>query len=111
MVRGLNHKQYLMAMYHRMWCKQALVSMKKGEPVTPYRIFVSGPGGVGKSHIIRLVQSDTIMLLRLSGLIEPADVTVLLSAFTGVAAFNTGGVNIACCSPSWMQQISGIPTT
>ena len=59
-----------MVMCHRMWCKQAVIAMKKGEAITPYELFISGPGGVGKSHIIRIIQSDTIKLLRLSGMIE-----------------------------------------
>ena len=53
-------------------------------------VFLSGPGGVGKSHLIKLIHSDTIKLLRLSGRIEPGQVTVLLTAPTGVAAFNIG---------------------
>ena len=51
--------------------------MKDGRPIVPYRVFLSGPGGVGKSHVIKLIHSDTIKLLRLSGRIEPGQVTVL----------------------------------
>ena len=47
---------------------------------------------MGKSHVIRLIHSDTITLLRLSVCIEPAEVTVLFTAPTGVAAFNIGGM-------------------
>ena len=60
----------------------------------PYRVFLSGPGGVGKSHVIRLIHSDTLKLLRLSGTLEPDDVTVLLTAPTGVAAFNINGMTL-----------------
>ena len=55
---------------------------------------MSGPGGVGKSHIIRLIHSDTIKLLRLSGIIEPDDVIILLTAPTGVAAFIISGMTL-----------------
>ena len=55
---------------------------------------MSGPGGVGKSHVIRLIQSDTIKLLKLSGMFEPGDVIVLLTAPTGVAAFNISGMTL-----------------
>ena len=65
--------------------------MKTGTPVKPYRVFLSGPGDVGKSHVIRLIQSDTIKLLKLSGMFEPGDVIVLL---TGVAAFNISGMTL-----------------
>ena len=87
LLRGLNTKQKQIVMFHRNWCKQAVVALKQGKPVEPYRVFVSGPGGVGKSHVIKMIHSDTIRLLRLSGTIEPDDVIVLLTAPTGVAAF------------------------
>ena len=57
-------------------------------------MFLSGPGGVGKSHVIKLVKSDTIKLLKLSGIFEPDDVIVLLTAPTGVAAFNINGMTL-----------------
>ena len=55
---------------------------------------MSGPGGVGKTHVIKLIHSDTVKLLRLSGTIEPDDVTVLLTAPTGAAAFIIGGMTL-----------------
>ena len=93
-MRGLNSKQRAMIMYHRHWCKQAVVAMKNGEHVKPYRVFLSGPGGVGKSHVITLIQSDTIRLIKQSGLVESDDVLVLLTAPTGVAAFNVNGMTL-----------------
>ena len=46
------------------------------------RVFLSGPGGVGKLHIIRLIHSDTVKFLKLSDTFEADDVltapTVLL---------------------------------
>ena len=45
---------------------------------------MSDPGGVGKSHVIRLIHSDTVTLPILSGVIEPGDVTVLLTVPTGI---------------------------
>ena len=59
--RGLNPKQRQVVASHR---KDAIIAMRKGEPVKPYRVFLS-PGGVGKSHVISLVHNDTIKLLRL----------------------------------------------
>ena len=49
---------------------------------------------MGKSHVIRLIQSDTIRLIRQSGSVEPDDVLVLLTAPTGVAAFNVNGMTL-----------------
>ena len=35
------------------WCKKAILALKQGKPIEPYRVFLSGPGGVGKSHVIQ----------------------------------------------------------
>ena len=94
LVRGLNVKQRAIVMFHRNWCKMAIRALKEGKSIKPYCVFLSGPGGVGKSHVIRLIHSDTLKLLRLSGTIEPDDVTVLLTAPTGVAAFNINGMTL-----------------
>ena len=95
MLQQLNNKQReFNIMYHRNWCKSAVAALQNGQNVKPYKVFLSGPGGVGKSHVIRLVQSDTIRILKLSGVFEPDDVIVLLTAPTGVAAFNIGGMTL-----------------
>ena len=54
-LRNLNNKQRQVVMFHRAWCKKALVAMKSSQQVEPYRVFLSGPGGVGKSHVISLI--------------------------------------------------------
>ena len=59
-----------------------------------HHVFLSGPGGVGKSHVIKLIHSDTLKLLKLSGVFEPDDVIALLTAPTGVAAFNISGMTL-----------------
>ena len=75
-IRELNDQQRAIVMFHRDWCKKAVLALKEGRP---YHVFLSGPGpgGVGKSHVIK---SDTLKLLRLSGTFEPDDVIVLLTA-------------------------------
>ena len=82
MLRELNTKQRAIVTFHRMWCKKTVLVLKDGKPIEPYRVFLSGPGGVGKSHVIKLIHSDTLKLLKLSGTIQPDDVTVLLTAPT-----------------------------
>ena len=52
LMRGLNIKQRQAVNFHRRWCKDTVVAMKKREPIKPYRVFLSGPGGVGKSYVI-----------------------------------------------------------
>ena len=59
LMRGLNIKQRQAVNFHRRWCKEAVVAMKKGEPIKPYRVFLSGPGGVGKSYVISLIHRHT----------------------------------------------------
>ena len=54
-MRGLNEQQRSIVMFHRDWCKKAVLALKQSKPVEPYRVFLSGPGGVGKSHVIKLV--------------------------------------------------------
>ena len=54
-MRGLNDEQRSIVMFHRDWCRKAILSLKEGRPVEPYHVFLSGPGGVGKSHVIKLV--------------------------------------------------------
>ena len=93
-IRGLNNKQRQVVIFHRRWCKSAIIALKSGQQVNPYRVFLSGPGGVGKSHVISLIHNDTVKLLRLSGQVQPDDVTVLLTAPTGVAAFNIQGMTL-----------------
>lgn len=80
LLRGLNTKQRQIVTFHRNWCKKAVIALKQNKPIEPYHVFVSGPGGVGKSIVIKLIHSDTIRFLKLSGTIEPDDVTVLLTA-------------------------------
>ena len=44
--------------------------------------------------MIKLIHSDTLKFLKLSGTFEPDDVIVLLTAPTGVAAFNINGMTL-----------------
>lgn len=57
-------------------------------------MFLSGPGGVGKSYVIKMIHHDTKTLLRLSPNIGIDDVPISLTASTGVAAFNIDGITV-----------------
>ena len=93
-LKELNDQQRSIVMFHCDWCRKAVITLKEGKPVEPYHVFLSGPGGVGKAHVIELIHSGTLKLLKLSGTFEPDDVTVLLTAPTGVAAFNINGMTL-----------------
>ena len=47
-IRELNDQQKSILMFHRDWCKKAVLALKQNKPVKPYHVFLSGPGGVGK---------------------------------------------------------------
>ena len=69
-LRRLNTKQRQVVMFHQAWCKKALAALKNGKDIEPYRVFLSGPGGVGKSHVISLIRNDTVKFFRLSGYVN-----------------------------------------
>ena len=113
MMRGLNKKQRQIVMYNRRWCTNAIQTWKENKHIPPYRIFLSGPGGVGKSHVIKLIQHDMRRLLTLSKQLRPTDVTALVTAPTGVAAFNVDGMTIhsALLLRTTGSQVNGTPLT
>ena len=90
----LNNKQKEMVMYHRNWCKETVSALKNNTPVKPYCLFLSGAGGVGKSFVVKMIHTDTIRLLRCAQQVKPDDVPILLTAATGVAAYNINGITI-----------------
>ena len=45
-------------MYNRTWCKGYINAVRHGENQKGYRIFLSGPGGTDKSHVVHLIQRD-----------------------------------------------------
>lgn len=95
MMRSLNEKQMQLVMFHRKWCKDAIFALKHDQPLRQYTVFLSGPGGVGKSHVIKFVHYETMKLLKaLSGHFEPDELAVLLTAFTGTAESGIDGMTL-----------------
>jgi hypothetical protein len=97
----LNLKQKQIVLLNRKWCKCVVLASKQGKinSVEPYRVFLSGSGGCGKSFVIRLIYYEAMKILRKAcySAVDPyltnADFKpVLLTATTGVAAFNIDGV-------------------
>ena len=93
-MQHLNEDQKLVVMYHRKWCKEAVVALKENKPIKPYCLFLSGPGGVGKSHVVKLIHTDTVKLLQCAHQITAEDIPILLTAATGVAAHNINGITV-----------------
>ena len=93
-IRNLNSGQRKIIMYNRAWCKAAIIALRKGQLPNGYHIFLSGPGGTGKSHVINLIRRDVIHFFQLTGKVDPDDPLVLLTAPTGSAAFHISGMTI-----------------
>ena len=76
-----------------------ILALKQDKPIPVYRIFLSGPGGVGKSHIFKLVHYESMQLLKpLDGYFKPDDIAEILSAFTRTADFWNGWDGFAFCN-------------
>ena len=93
-MQHLNEEQKIVVMYHRKWCKETVIALKQNKPIQSYCLFLSGPSGVGKSHVIKLIHTDTVKLLQCAHQITAEDVPILLTASTGVAAHNISGMTI-----------------
>ena len=57
-VCNLNTDQCHIVMYNRAWCKSYINAVRHGENQEGYRIFLSSPGGTGKSHVVHFIQRD-----------------------------------------------------
>ena len=55
---NLNTDQCHIVIYNRAWCKSYINAVRHGEKQKGYRIFLSGPGGTGRSHVVHLIQRD-----------------------------------------------------
>lgn len=89
LLRSLNAKQSAIFYKVHEWCVQKL----HGENPEPFRLFVTGGAGTGKSHLIKAICYESSRLL--SQLFDnPDDRSVILCASTGVAAYNIGAATI-----------------
>ena len=93
-MKSLNNEQCHIVMYNRAWCKHAISSLRYGSRVNVYKIFLSGPGGTGKSHVIQMIEHDMTNMFKHT--INPGDdqPIVVITAPTGSAAFQVGGSTI-----------------
>ena len=93
-IRTLNTEQCQIVMYNRAWCKSYIHAQRHGEKQEGYRIFLSGPGGTGKSHIVCLIQRDMSKFFKHTVKPDYDQPIVLITAPTGSAAFQIGGSTI-----------------
>ncbi|XP_078333990.1 uncharacterized protein LOC111105212 [Crassostrea virginica] len=85
-LQSLNETQMKVFYHLREWCLQKVA----GQNPDPFHIFITGGAGTGKSHLIKAIHYEASRILSKT-LSAPDGVSVLLSAFTGTAAFNIGG--------------------
>ena len=88
-LRSLNNEQKQAFYFVRDWCcKRA-----QGHNPDPFHMFITGGAGTGKSHLIKAAEYEASRLFAKSCTV-PDKQTVILTAFTGTAAFNIGGCTI-----------------
>ena len=93
-VRNLNPGQWKIAMFNCAWCRVAAHAIHLGKLTDGYKIFLSGPRGTGKSHVIKLIHRDVINFFQQTLKPEPDEPLVLLTAPPGSATFQIGGTTL-----------------
>ena len=86
-IHNLNTKQQHVVMYNRAWCRSYINALRHGKKQTGYRIFLSGPGRTGKSHVVHLIQRDMFHFFKHTLKPDDDQSIVLITAPTGSAAF------------------------
>ena len=93
-VQILNKDQCHIVMYNSAWCKSYINAVRHGENQEGYRIFLSGPGGTGKSHVVHLIHRDMSYFFKHTVKPDDDQPIVLITAPTGSVAFQIGGSTI-----------------
>ena len=93
-IPNLNTDQCHIVMYNRAWCKSYINTGRHGEKKKRYRIFRSGPGGTGKSHVVHLIQRDMSHFFKHTVKPDDDQPIVLITAQTGSAACQISGSTI-----------------
>ncbi|XP_070407786.1 uncharacterized protein [Nothobranchius furzeri] len=89
LIRSLNEKQFSVFNQIRQWC----IDKVNGVNPEPLHIFVTGGAGTGKSHLIRAIEYEVKRLLSPTCK-HPDNTCVLLTAPTGIAAYNLEATTI-----------------
>ncbi|XP_053179094.1 uncharacterized protein LOC128362380 [Scomber japonicus] len=89
LIRSLNETQRCVFYQVRQWCLDRV----RGKKPHPFHVFVTGGAGTGKSHLIKAIQYEAMRLLS-TVCRQPDNICVLLTAPTGIAAYNLHGTTI-----------------
>ena len=98
-IHNLNTEQHHIVMYNRAWCKSYINAVRHEDKKKGYRIFLSGPGGTGKSHIVHLIQRDKSHFFKHTVKPDDNQPIVLITAPIGSAAFQIWGSTIHSAFP------------
>ena len=94
MLDSLNEEQQQIFYYVREWCFKRL----HNSDVEPLRLFITGGAGTGKSHLLKCLHHEAMRIFSRKKHLEPDEnideIHTLITAFTGAAAVNVGGVTI-----------------
>uniref|UniRef100_A0A8D0D7L8 ATP-dependent DNA helicase n=1 Tax=Sander lucioperca TaxID=283035 RepID=A0A8D0D7L8_SANLU len=94
MYQNLNQRQACVFYAVREWCVKRICGLNPDQ----FFFYINGGAGTGKSHLIKCIYSEASKILcKLPRRAEEADIsnpTVLLTAFTGTAAFNISGTTL-----------------
>ncbi|XP_046381067.2 uncharacterized protein LOC124152241 [Haliotis rufescens] len=88
-LRSMNEEQADVFYKIRQWC----LDKKNGKNPDAFKLFLTGGAGTGKSHLIKAICYESTRLLAPIQS-NPDDISVLLVAPTGVAAFNINASTI-----------------
>ena len=90
-INSLNSKQREVSNVIHTWAKNYV--KYDGNNVEPVHIFLSGSGGTGKSHLVKVIYNSIskTMLYRCK---DPEKIRVILLGHTGIPAVNIGGTTI-----------------
>jgi hypothetical protein len=91
---SMNEEQQQIFYYVRDWCMGRL----HNSDIEPLRLFITGGAGTGKSHLLKCLHYEATKIFSRKKHLEPDEnideIHTLITAFTGAAAVNVGGVTI-----------------
>ncbi|XP_071153638.1 uncharacterized protein [Mytilus edulis] len=89
LLQQLNIEQKRVFYQIRQWCLDKV----NGKNPDPFKIFINGGAGTGKSHLIKCLSYEANKILSPHAP-NPDDIVVLITAPTATAAFNIGGTTL-----------------
>ena len=94
LLESMNEEQQQIFYHVRDWCVKRL----RNPDVEPLRLFITGGAGTGKSHLLKCLHYEATKIFSCKKHLEPDEnideIHTLITAFTGAAAVNVGGVTI-----------------